>query len=236
MKRHNKFPSIQNLDNELDLIVKNIASLGGKFIKEFPPISQVEEYSRFFKETSPGVYQEFIKINNEYRNLGGGTSYSSSGKYLYIAYAEDSSGTGYSTTPAASRAYIALLVSDAPISSPAASDFTGLWVKFVGNDGTGIPTGGTTGQHLAKASNDDYDTVWEDPPDPPVNLDDLSDVDAPTPSDGQALTWDSGTSKWKPTTLSLGGGGTALLTPSAGRMTQFINDLISNLSLTITIT
>jgi hypothetical protein len=28
--------------------------------------------------------------------------------------------------------------------------------------GTGIPTGGTTGQVLIKASNDDYDFIWSD--------------------------------------------------------------------------
>ncbi|MCL1823181.1 MAG: collagen-like protein [Oscillospiraceae bacterium] len=33
-----------------------------------------------------------------------------------------------------------------------------------GADGVGVPAGGTAGQMLAKASNDDFDTVWKDPP------------------------------------------------------------------------
>lgn len=32
-----------------------------------------------------------------------------------------------------------------------------------GDNGVGVPTGGTTGQVLAKNSNDDYDTEWTDP-------------------------------------------------------------------------
>lgn len=35
-----------------------------------------------------------------------------------------------------------------------------------------------------------------------IYLDDLVDVNAPTPSDGQVLTWDNGTSKWIPVTPS----------------------------------
>ncbi len=34
---------------------------------------------------------------------------------------------------------------------------------FSGRDGQGVPTGGTTGQVLAKASNDDHDTEWVNP-------------------------------------------------------------------------
>jgi hypothetical protein len=37
------------------------------------------------------------------------------------------------------------------------------------------------------------------------NLNDISDVNAPSPSDGQALVWDNGTSKWIPGTASGGG-------------------------------
>lgn len=34
----------------------------------------------------------------------------------------------------------------------------------VGQDGVGVPTGGTAGKVLGKASNTDYDTAWIDPP------------------------------------------------------------------------
>jgi hypothetical protein len=38
-------------------------------------------------------------------------------------------------------------------------------------------------------------------------LDQLADVNAPSPSDGDALVWDSGTSKWVPEAVSAGPGG-----------------------------
>jgi len=41
------------------------------------------------------------------------------------------------------------------------------------------------------------------------NLNDLIDLNAPTPTDGQSLTWDSATSKWIASTVSGGGGGGA---------------------------
>lgn len=41
-----------------------------------------------------------------------------------------------------------------------------------------------------------------DKPTIPANLDDLADVNASSPSDGQVLTWDTGTSKWVPETPS----------------------------------
>lgn len=41
-----------------------------------------------------------------------------------------------------------------------------------------------------------------DKPTIPANLEDLADVNASSPSDGQVLTWDTGTSKWVPETPS----------------------------------
>lgn len=38
-------------------------------------------------------------------------------------------------------------------------------------------------------------------------IDQLADVNAPTPNDGDSLTWDAGTSKWIPTAVSGGPGG-----------------------------
>ena len=57
-------------------------------------------------------------------------------KYQYIAYASNSSGSGFSMTPSDSLGYIAFKNSDTEITNPSASDFTGLWTKFHGNDGT----------------------------------------------------------------------------------------------------
>lgn len=98
--------------------------------------------------------------------------------YVYIAYASDASGTGFTLTFNAALDYIAILATDTEIPSPAAGDFAGLWKKYKGEDGTdgapgadgadgadgvGVPAGGTLGQVLTKSSEDDYDTSWQTP-------------------------------------------------------------------------
>ena len=57
--------------------------------------------------------------------------------YLYVAYAENTDGRGFSLTPAASRKYRAEIQSDAPIETPTLSDFVGAsWQKYLGDDST----------------------------------------------------------------------------------------------------
>jgi hypothetical protein len=56
--------------------------------------------------------------------------------YLYIAYASDDEGTDFSLTPDAALKYIAVLTTDTEIPAPAAGNFTGLWVKYIGEDAT----------------------------------------------------------------------------------------------------
>ena len=57
--------------------------------------------------------------------------------YLYIAYAENSDGRGFSLLPATSRKYRAEVQSDAPIENPTLSDFAGAtWQKYIGDDST----------------------------------------------------------------------------------------------------
>jgi hypothetical protein len=60
-----------------------------------------------------------------------------------------------------------------------------------------LPTGGSAGDILRKSSSTDGDAAWASV-DTTVNLDDLSDVSAGSPSSGQALVW-SGTA-WIPST------------------------------------
>lgn len=55
--------------------------------------------------------------------------------YLYIAYASDDSGTGFTTTFNSSLDYIAAKSVTSPIASPSASDFTGLWKNYKGSQG-----------------------------------------------------------------------------------------------------
>lgn len=54
--------------------------------------------------------------------------------FLYIGYAEDSLGTGYSSSPGGSRDYIAFRKSITSLVE-SASIFTGLWKKYVGENG-----------------------------------------------------------------------------------------------------
>lgn len=59
--------------------------------------------------------------------------------FVYIRYAADNIGTGISSTPDASRPYIAVLTTDTEIVAPVAADFTGLWFLYKGATGaTGI--------------------------------------------------------------------------------------------------
>lgn len=65
-----------------------------------------------------------------------GTSY-----YLYVAYAQDNAGTGFTTNPAVAQAdptykYFAVKTSTTVL-VPVAADFAGLWMLFQGPAGTG---------------------------------------------------------------------------------------------------
>jgi hypothetical protein len=67
-----------------------------------------------------------------------------------------------------------------------------------GATGPGVPTGGTTGQALEKASGTDYDTHWVTIGGGTVaHLDDIGDVTAPSPADADVLYWEASTGKWQ---------------------------------------
>lgn len=83
------------------------------------------------------------------------------------------------------------------------SEITGAWVAKTPAEVVGIlpigpslPVGGTVDQVLTKQSATDGDAAWADPTLPPSNLNDLTDVNAGTPTDTQALIWDAATNKW----------------------------------------
>lgn len=50
--------------------------------------------------------------------------------FVYIAYAEDEDGTGFSLDPAPGLDFIAILVTNTAIAQPAAENFAGLWTRF----------------------------------------------------------------------------------------------------------
>ena len=57
--------------------------------------------------------------------------------YLYVAYAENTDGRGFSLLPASSRKYRAEIQTGEPIDTPTLSDFAGAsWQKYIGDDST----------------------------------------------------------------------------------------------------
>lgn len=64
----------------------------------------------------------------------GPTGASGQNAYLYVGFADDSSGTGYSTSPTG-KTYVAFKQSTTEIPTPTAATFSGLWRQFVGSDG-----------------------------------------------------------------------------------------------------
>lgn len=65
--------------------------------------------------------------------------------YVYVAYASDNAGTGFSLTPTDALKYRAEIHSTTPL-TPVESDFTGAtWVKYIGDDGADGTGGGGSG-------------------------------------------------------------------------------------------
>ena len=84
--------------------------------------------------------------------------------FVYIGFASDASGTGWSQTPSISLPYMAVRLSSTVL-TPIASDFTGLYVKYLGTNGTNGTNGsnGSNGTssfvYIAYAS-DNTGTGW----------------------------------------------------------------------------
>jgi hypothetical protein len=77
-----------------------------------------------------------------------------SSAFLYVAYASDDIGTGFTMTFDADLDYIAFKPSATEIVSPSASDFTGLWKNVRGPAGASGGSGGGAGQ-IRKYTSDD---------------------------------------------------------------------------------
>lgn len=103
--------------------------------------------------------------------VSGYSGYSGSADFLYIAYASDDQGTDFALTFISTLDYIAILNSEIEIANPQASDFTGLWKRYVGADGTGgvatysfTPDGLTATFTHASIKQDEYDVFYEGHP------------------------------------------------------------------------
>lgn len=73
----------------------------------------------------------------------GATGSAGADAYVYLAYASDDQGTGFTTTFNPALDYLAVKTTTSPIASPAAGDFAGLWKNYKGPTGS---TGGTGDQ------------------------------------------------------------------------------------------
>jgi hypothetical protein len=69
-----------------------------------------------------------------------------------------------------------------------------------GSDGVGVPVGGNTGQALVKSSNTDYATEWADFS---SSLSGLTDISISSPTESQALLYNSSTSNWENSDINL---------------------------------
>lgn len=70
-----------------------------------------------------------------------------SSAFVYVAYADDAIGTGFTNTFNISKDYIAVRSTTTAIAAPIAADFAGLWKNYKGTTGTAGTNGtnGTTG-------------------------------------------------------------------------------------------
>lgn len=68
--------------------------------------------------------------------------------FVYVAYADDASGTGFTNSFSPSKNWIAIKPSTVEINTPTASDFTGLWKKY-GGDGDKYATTSSTSLTIA---------------------------------------------------------------------------------------
>lgn len=116
--------------------------------------------------------------------------------YLYIGFASDDQGTGWSQTPSISLPYMAVKLSSTVL-TPSASDFTGLYVKYLGTNGTNGTNGsnGTNGTssfvYIAYAS-DNTGTGWNLTPSvslPYMAVKQSATALTPTSSDFSGATW-----------------------------------------------
>ena len=81
--------------------------------------------------------------------------------FVYIAYAADVSGTGFTNTFNSSLDYIAILSIETELVSPVVTDFVGLWKNYKGADGVpgtngtnGVGTNGTNGINGTNGADD----------------------------------------------------------------------------------
>ena len=80
-----------------------------------------------------GVWSDAIEL------VAGPKGDAGTDSFCYVAYASDSTGTGFSLTPTSGLKFRAEIHSTMAIPNPTAEDFSDVvWVKYIGDDGTGV--------------------------------------------------------------------------------------------------
>jgi hypothetical protein len=104
-------------------------------------------YQLWIAEGNTGTVQEFLDSLKGVDGTDGIDGTDGDSAYVYIYFASNTAGAGFSAIPSASLQYIAIKRTTTEITTPIVSDFAGLWVKYLGTNGEqgiqGIP--GTTG-------------------------------------------------------------------------------------------
>jgi len=67
VNRHTSFPSVPNLDKELDSIISDVQVLTGKVATTLPPLNQTPDNARFFIKQTDNSYIEYVKLEGSYR-------------------------------------------------------------------------------------------------------------------------------------------------------------------------
>ena len=96
--------------------------------------TQMVEADEAAEVTNSGTASDAVLNFKIPRGPTGATGHDS---YLYVAYAENTDGRGFSLLPASSRKYRAEIQTDEPIDTPTLADFAGAtWQKYIGDDAT----------------------------------------------------------------------------------------------------
>lgn len=67
MNRHTSFPSVPNLDKELDSIISDTQVLTGKLVDKLPPLNQTPDFARYFIKQTDNSYIEYVKLEGVFR-------------------------------------------------------------------------------------------------------------------------------------------------------------------------
>lgn len=70
--RHNKFPDIKGLDQEIDLILKAIDEQTGRVVKELPSVKSVGEFAKFFVKQTDNTWNIYQKFDSSFHLIATG--------------------------------------------------------------------------------------------------------------------------------------------------------------------